>query len=240
MAETLTVAQEVPESVEPPVQVDEPSEDAPSGASKTPASGPRKISASSDDSGLSNSNKKRKDGSLIKAEEKKTGAVTWSTYCSYAGLVGPCMATFVVVFSVAAQVQSMLISWWLSRWSTNAGGHSVGYYLTVYILMGALACILVLLFRVFAAVGGLHAAKGIHGRMLKALLGAPMEFFDTTLSGRLLNLFTADMKAIDEQLPQQVAAAMSLLFLMVVTVIMVVTILPLALISYGIWCSTSN
>ena len=45
-----------------------------------------------------------------------------------------------------------------------------------------------------------------------------------------MNLFTADMKAIDEQLPQSVAAAMSLLFLMVVTVIMVVTILPIALI----------
>jgi ABC-type multidrug transport system fused ATPase/permease subunit len=101
----------------------------------------------------------------------------------------------------------------------------------VYFGLGVLACILILAFRILAAHGGLKAAAGIHGRMLKALLGAPLSFFDTTLSGRLLNLFTADMKAIDETLSSQMSGSLSLLFMMLSVVVMVVTVLPLSLVA---------
>ena len=173
----------------------------------------------------------KKDGSLIAAEEKKTGAVTWSTYTGYGRMVGNGMCLLIILLGIGLNVQSIILNWWLSRWSTQAGGHSLAYYLWVYFGLGVLACILILAFRILAAHGGLKAAAGIHGRMLKALLGAPLSFFDTTLSGRLLNLFTADMKAIDETLSSQMSGSLSLLFMMLSVVVMVVTVLPLSLVA---------
>ena len=93
------------------------------------------------------------------------------------------------------------------------------------------ACALILLFRLMCAAGGLRAGARTHRRMLHSLLGAPMAFFDTTLSGRLLNLFTSDMKAIDEQLSSQLSAFLSLIFLLLSVVVMVVAIVPLAVVA---------
>lgn len=46
------------------------------------------------------------------------------------------------------------------------------------------------------------ASKNLHSRMFHALLQAPMRFFDTNPSGRVLNRFSKDMGAIDEMLPR--------------------------------------
>ena len=63
--------------------------------------------------------------------------------------------------------------------------------------------------------------------MFTALLGAPLSFYDTTLSGRLLNLFTADMKAIDETLIEQLSGALSLLFMMISVLTVVIAVIPM-------------
>ncbi|CAG9814462.1 unnamed protein product [Phaedon cochleariae] len=46
------------------------------------------------------------------------------------------------------------------------------------------------------------ASKNLHSKMFNALLKAPMRFFDTNPSGRVLNRFSKDMGAIDELLPR--------------------------------------
>ena len=72
----------------------------------------------------------------------------------------------------------------------------------------------------------LRAAAGIHERMIDSIIKAPMSFFDTTPSGQILNRFTADMKAIDEQLISQLSGALSLLFMMVSVLATMIVILP--------------
>lgn len=48
----------------------------------------------------------------------------------------------------------------------------------------------------------MKASKRLHSKMFHALLKAPMRFFDTNPSGRVLNRFSKDMGAIDEILPR--------------------------------------
>ncbi|KAJ8951068.1 hypothetical protein NQ318_003766, partial [Aromia moschata] len=48
----------------------------------------------------------------------------------------------------------------------------------------------------------MRASKNLHSKMFHALLQAPMRFFDTNPSGRVLNRFSKDMGAIDEILPR--------------------------------------
>ena len=83
-----------------------------------------------------------------------------------------------------------------------------------------------LIYYLTTVVGGLGAAAGIHSRMVKSYIKAPMSFHDTTASGQILNHFTADMKSIDEQLITQLSGAMSLLFMMVAALVTMIVILP--------------
>ncbi|CAN1224128.1 ABC transporter C family member 13 [Linum perenne] len=49
--------------------------------------------------------------------------------------------------------------------------------------------------------GGLRAAVQVHNILLDKLLDAPVQFFDQTPSGRILNRFSSDLYTIDDSLP---------------------------------------
>eukprot|EP01047_Picozoa_sp_COSAG01_P032681 COSAG01_NODE_2374_length_7803_cov_5.861241_5_plen_267_part_00 len=174
-------------------------------------------------------------GKLVDAEQKVTGAVGLGTYTTYMRLAGAFMCACVLLFAAGLNAQQIIVNWWLSRWSvasTDGGGSSsrpLEYWLGVYFGLGLGAVLLIFLFQILAACAGLTAAARIHARMFTALLGAPLSFYDTTLSGRLLNLFTADMKAIDDQLIEQLSGALSLLFMMISVLAVVVAGIPLSM-----------
>ena len=168
-------------------------------------------------------------GKLTKKEVTKEGAVTCSVYTSYAMMVGVPMTILIFMLVLAQNGSQVIVNWWLSRWSVAASigaVHSVDYYLRIYAILGIGACLLILLFQLSTAIGGLGAAAGIHERMIDSIIKAPMSFFDTTPSGQILNRFTADMKAIDEQLISQLSGALSLLFMMVSVLATMIVILP--------------
>ena len=53
----------------------------------------------------------------------------------------------------------------------------------------------------------LRAGSRLNGRMLAAVLSAPLAFFHTTPTGRILNCFSKDQGSVDEQLPSVRCAA---------------------------------
>ena len=53
--------------------------------------------------------------------------------------------------------------------------------------------------------GSYRASKSMHERLLSHVLALPMAFFDSQPLGRLLNRFTKDTEAIDEELLQLVS-----------------------------------
>lgn len=83
------------------------------------------------------------------------------------------------------------------------GHDNMNFYLGIY---GGLAAInsVFAFFRAFLfAYGGLKAAKVIHNDLLKTILKAPINFFDTTPIGRIINRFSSDIFTIDDSLPFQ-------------------------------------
>ena len=73
-------------------------------------------------------------------------------------------------------------------------------YLAAYAGFVAVHALLVFCREISLLRMSLTCAKNLHNQMLSCILRAPMEFFDTTPTGRILNRFAKDMKVIDSQL----------------------------------------
>lgn len=72
----------------------------------------------------------------------------------------------------------------------------------------------------------MNASKALHNKMFNCLLKAPMRFFDTNPSGRILNRFSKDMGAVDEALPKVVLETLQIFFIMLGILGMVFIVSP--------------
>ena len=76
--------------------------------------------------------------------------------------------------------------------------------LGMYALLGALAALLTCSQAVVLTPCALRASRGLHAKLVDALLAAPMSFFDATSAGAIMNRFLQDMANIDNFVPNAV------------------------------------
>ncbi|ETS86194.1 hypothetical protein PFICI_00022 [Pestalotiopsis fici W106-1] len=91
--------------------------------------------------------------------------------------------------------------YWLRLW-TEVGNSTTTYYIMGYICFSVVSWVTtsaqawVVLMRLAPQSGA-----GIHDRLLKIIMSAPLSFFSTTDNGSILNRFSQDIQLIDKQLP---------------------------------------
>lgn len=56
------------------------------------------------------------------------------------------------------------------------------------------------------------AARQMHMLMLRSVMRAPLTFFDTTPTGRIISRFAKDVDVLDTSLPQQISDSIYCLF----------------------------
>ncbi|KAI5790168.1 P-loop containing nucleoside triphosphate hydrolase protein [Geopyxis carbonaria] len=138
-------------------------------------------------------------------EFSEQGKVKWSVYKEYAKA---CNYWGVLLYGIAligSQVASVAASVWLKRWSEINSKYGrnpdVGKYIGIYFAFGvgaaALVVIQTLVLWIFCAI---EAARKLHERMAISIFRSPMQFFETTPAGRILNRFSNDIYRIDEVL----------------------------------------
>ena len=94
----------------------------------------------------------------------------------------------------------------------------------------------------------IKAAGNIHNDFLMKVLRAPMSFFDTTPTGRIVNRFSKDIESIDHGLPQRMGemidaccTVMSVSFVIVYTMpALTAIVIPLILAFYVMSVSKTN
>lgn len=166
---------------------------------------------------------------LMTEEERHTGVVGWSVYRNYFSVFAPgALALAVATAFVAKELLNVGTDSWLAFWSTHQPFESTRF-LVGYLALGVIACAATYLRTLLVAMRGLRAGTRFHTNLLRSVLAAPMSFFEGTPVGRILNRFSRDMEAIDQQIPRSLLDSLGCVFTIVSTLVVVVAVTPLAL-----------
>ena len=100
------------------------------------------------------------------------------------------------------------IVWFVScklfRLSFTSIFHHMNTYRTFYIVGYAISSILLGVMAFIRSYGlasfGVRSSFSLHGGVLRSVLRAPMSFFDTTPTGRILARFSKDMHTVDSEI----------------------------------------
>uniref|UniRef100_A0A7S1VDZ8 Uncharacterized protein n=1 Tax=Grammatophora oceanica TaxID=210454 RepID=A0A7S1VDZ8_9STRA len=140
---------------------------------------------------------------LTSKEEREQGAVRLAVYLKYIRAGGGYFRFAIVyVAFVFCTGLSLLITVSISLWSRdpNYERRSQGFYLGLYALTTVLFAVSTFFRSLLLASFGVKASGVLHKNLLSSILHAPMSFFDTTPTGRILSRFSKDMHSIDQEL----------------------------------------
>ncbi|KAG2112527.1 P-loop containing nucleoside triphosphate hydrolase protein [Suillus clintonianus] len=140
----------------------------------------------------------------ISKEHSEQGRVKMEVYSQYLHAASKEGFLLFVFATVLQQVVSVMSTFMLRLWGehnremgANAGltdKYFLGYGLFnfVSIFLGACAALLIWVFC------SLRSSKHLHDSMLHSVMRAPLSFFETTPTGRILNLFSRDTYVVDQ------------------------------------------
>lgn len=166
-----------------------PSENSPK-LPKSPQSAPNLGEANGDSKLLDQPKSEKGTSKLIEEEERETGRVglhVYKQYCTEAfGWWGVVAALFL---SLIWQASLMAGDYWLAYETSeeHAASFNPSLFISVYAIIAAVSMVLLTVRALFVTLMGLKTAQIFFRGILHSILHAPMSFFDTTPSGRILS-----------------------------------------------------
>ncbi|XP_061365513.1 ABC transporter C family member 4-like [Gastrolobium bilobum] len=154
-----------------------------------------------------------KSSKLIKEEERETGKVSlheYKLYCTEAfgwwGISG------VLLFSLLWQGSMMASDYWLAYETSEkrAEVFNPSQFISIYAIIAFVSVILIVIRSYSFTLLGLKTAQIFFTQILRSILHAPMSFFDTTPSGRILSRASTDQANVDVLLPLYMAFVIAL------------------------------
>ncbi|EDL94263.1 rCG57643, isoform CRA_a [Rattus norvegicus] len=171
---------------------------------------------------------------LIKKEFVETGKVKFSIYLKYLQAVGWWSILFIILFYGLNNVAFIGSNLWLSAWTsdsdnlngTNNSSSHRDMRIGVFGALGLAQGICLLISTLWSIYACRNASKALHGQLLTNILRAPMRFFDTTPTGRIVNRFSGDISTVDDLLPQTLRSWMMCFFGIAGTLVMICMATP--------------
>lgn len=165
---------------------------------------------------LEKTNSQKATAKLIEDEERETGQVhsdVYKEYCTKA--FGWWGVVFVMVISLIWIASTTSTDYWLAYQTAETRTFTPGIFMAGYALIGLVSCLVVASRAVIVTLMGLKTAQSYFSQFLNSILHAPMSFYDTTPSGRILNRASADQTAVDFMIPFFMGMIISIYFAVV-------------------------
>ena len=138
--------------------------------------------------------------SLIQVERMGGGSGQWLRYFAMAG--GPWVYLYLMVLLFGGTTLFTLASVWLAKWSNlPPAQQSDGTMLSVYGVLVALSLAVGCWRAIAFFLCAVEASRALHDTAFARVLRAPVLFFDSNPSGRVLNRFSKDVGVMDDSLP---------------------------------------
>ncbi|KAG8389480.1 hypothetical protein BUALT_Bualt02G0233800 [Buddleja alternifolia] len=161
---------------------------------------------------------------LIKDEERETGKVSLNVYKLYATESFGWWGVVAVFFlSITWQGTLMASDYWLAYETSakHATSFNPSFFIEIYAFIGIASFVLVIFRSLLVTLMGLNTCQIFFRDILRGILHAPMSFFDTTPSGRILTRASNDQLNVDILIP----------FFMSLTLAMFVSLLSVIIIT---------
>ncbi|EFJ08247.1 hypothetical protein SELMODRAFT_132012 [Selaginella moellendorffii] len=150
-----------------------------------------------------------KGDQLIKLEEVERGDTGMRPYIYYLGQANGFLyiglAVLVYLVFTGGQLSS---NWWMASHVGNPNV-SAGRLVGIYAAIGLSTVPFVNLRSLFTVTMGLEASKSFFSELTASLFRAPMSFFDSTPTGRILSRLSVDLSILDVDIPFSMQIAMS-------------------------------
>jgi ABC-type bacteriocin/lantibiotic exporter with double-glycine peptidase domain len=140
----------------------------------------------------STDNKGNNDGKLVQEEERETGSISKEVYWSYLTTVkGGLLVPIIILAQSSFQILQIASNYWMA-WvcPTKSDAKPIfdmNFILLIYMALSVAGSFCVLLRAMLVLNCGLWTAQTFFTRMLRNVQRAPMSFFDSTPTGRILN-----------------------------------------------------
>jgi ABC-type multidrug transport system fused ATPase/permease subunit len=152
---------------------------------------------------------------LVEDENIVEGELSWDVYKEYiksSGVFAFFLYVFAAILFRGGQIASDV---WISEWTHNSEVSSSAIFIENYFMISAGSLVFLLLSSLFLVGVSRSASRNIHQKMLICLLKAPIEFFDVTPVGRIINRFSRDMDNIDNSLPLAISSLLTFVLLII-------------------------
>lgn len=149
-----------------------------------------------------------KEGRLVQDEEREKGSIGKEVYWSYITTVkGGALIPIILIAQSSFQILQVASNYWMA-WvyppdSDTEPLYKMDIILLVYVLLAVGSSLCVLLRTMLLAITGLWTAETLFMKMLYSVMRAPMAFFDSTPTGRILNRASTDQSVLDLEMPMR-------------------------------------
>ena len=176
-------------------------------------------------SSISTTNAKK----LVTQEERMTGSVEFKVYLKYIQAGGGyILFGFVLIFYLLSAGVNLMSSLWLSAWTADSSyeRNTETFYISGYALTALLMGIVTFIRTFCLTRFSIRSARKLHDKVLRSILRAPMSFFDTTPTGRILSRFSKDIFTVDQELADMVDIFIYIVIQLVVVIVTIIFVTP--------------
>ena len=162
-------------------------------------------------------------GELVRKEKQETGVIKQATWGAYFDAVGWGSCFGILLLYLLRESCKIGMDIWIADWSDKTTGAGAApetvsrngtttrpatdiqglneYYLAGYLIFALVALVASIVRSVALLYAAVAAGRTLFRKMLLSVSRAPMSWFDSTPTGRILNRFSADTAKVDEKVP---------------------------------------